>query len=170
MDTLGCRGSLLSPRVGGVLYRLATLGSREFGHRNADRAVSFHERRACGCSRNSCKLRLETPYAQPDHSSRDSGQRDLLPYTAHDCAAPTVPWRLYCCASLPALFLVGIRGSEARWCSQTRDCRSSYTWHADDDLRRSGGEMVVLDLAPERLNVAYTKSELGSAATSQKRN
>jgi hypothetical protein len=139
---MGCRSVLRSPRAGGILHWLATLGSRDAGHRDAYCAISLYERRARHCSRRSRERRVETAYAQPDHPSRNPRQRCLLPHPANYCAAPSVAGRLYSRAALRSLLLLGIRGSVARWCTQTRVGRGSHHRHAHDDFRRSNCEMV----------------------------
>ena len=67
MDALGCRNVLRSACDGGVLHRLAALGVRDTGYRDADNAVSCCQCRTRCCSALSRPHWVETANAQPRH-------------------------------------------------------------------------------------------------------
>ena len=163
MDALGCRSVLCASCGGGVRHRLATLGVRYAGHRYADRAVSFYERRARSCRHCSREYRVETSDADPHHSSCDPGQRHLLPRHANYRARTSVTGRIHRCTPLSSLLYVGVCGSLARRCTGACDRRGFCHGHAHDDGCGSDRE-IAESLNKRMASLHRTRSERAKRA------
>jgi len=142
MDPLGGRRVLRLPRVGGIRHRLAGMGSSNVGDRDANREISSRECRSRGYRAAARQSGMATTCTQPCHPGCDPGQRGLLSHTPHDRAEPGVARRLHRCASLRALFVVGLDRRCARRRGANGDCDRRGRWYFDDGGRCAGSEMA----------------------------
>jgi hypothetical protein len=142
MDTLGGRRVLRLPRCGGIPHRLAGMGPPNVGDCDANHEISSREWRSRGCRAAARPSGMTTTFTQPYHSVCNPCQRGLLSHTPHDRTEPGVARHIHRCASLRAVFVVGIGRRRARRCGAEGDRDCVDRWYLDDGDRCLGSEMA----------------------------
>jgi len=146
MDSMG-GGRVLRPSpCGGISYRLAGMGPPNVGDCDANHEIPSRECRSRGCCAAARPGWMATTCTQPHHSVCDPCQRGLLSHTPYNRTEPGVARSLHRCASLRALFVMGLGRRRARWCGANGDCGRHGRRHLDDGKRCLGREMAQCEL------------------------